>query len=156
MIVEASAPTRIDLSGGTLDLYPLYLFLEGGVTNNAAIDVRCTVRIETRDDSEIHLKSLDLGAELAAPSLDALPTEDDLGLVARVVRFYAPRTGVDVVTTGGRSVVSGRVHAISRPAASTLMPGPGTARWVAGSSSTPTRTRARPAKEVTTAIGAER
>jgi D-glycero-alpha-D-manno-heptose-7-phosphate kinase len=98
MIVKASAPTRIDLSGGTLDLYPLYLFLEGGVTNNAAIDVRCTARIETRDDSEVHLKSLDIGAELAVPSLDALPTEGDLGLVARVVRFYAPRTGVNVVT----------------------------------------------------------
>ena len=53
MIVEATAPTRIDLSGGTFDLYPLYLFLDGGVTNNAAIDLYSKVRIETRDDPEI-------------------------------------------------------------------------------------------------------
>lgn len=98
MIVEARAPTRIDLSGGTLDLYPLYLFLEGGVTNNAAIDLWSTVRIETREDAAVHLRSVDSGVELEAPSVDQLPLDQELSLVARVVRFYAPRTGVNVVT----------------------------------------------------------
>ena len=32
MIVESTAPCRIDLAGGTLDIYPLYLFEEGGIT----------------------------------------------------------------------------------------------------------------------------
>ena len=98
MVVEATTPTRIDLSGGTLDLYPLYLFLEGGVTNNAAIDLYSTVRIETRDDPEVHLKSVDTGAELRAPSMEALPVDKELSLVARVVNFYAPETGVNVST----------------------------------------------------------
>jgi len=98
MVVEASAPTRIDLSGGTLDLYPLYLFLDGGVTNNAAIDLYSKVRIETRDDREVHLRSIDTGAELRAPSVEALPVNRELSLVARVVKFYAPRTGVAVIT----------------------------------------------------------
>lgn len=98
MIVEATTPTRIDLSGGTLDLYPLYLFTEGGITNNAAIDLYSQVRIETRDDPEVYLKSIDTGAELRAPSADALPMDEELSLVARVVRFYAPKTGVDVTT----------------------------------------------------------
>ncbi len=98
MVVEASTPTRIDLSGGTLDLYPLYLFTEGGVTNNAAIDIRCEVRVETRDDPEIHLRSTDTGAQLRAPSLEALPLDAELSLVARVVKFYAPNTGVNVIT----------------------------------------------------------
>ncbi len=98
MIVEARTPTRIDLSGGTLDLYPLYLFLEGGVTNNAAIDLWSRVRIETRKDREIHLVSEDTGAALSAPSLADLPLDQELSLVARVVKFYAPRTGVNVTT----------------------------------------------------------
>ena len=34
MTVEAVAPCRIDLAGGTLDIYPLYLFEEGGITVN--------------------------------------------------------------------------------------------------------------------------
>jgi D-glycero-alpha-D-manno-heptose-7-phosphate kinase len=98
MIVEAVAPARIDLSGGTLDLYPLYLFLDGGVTNNAAIDLYSKVRIETRDDREVHLRSIDTDTQLVAPSVAMLPVDRELSLVARVVRFYAPKTGVNVTT----------------------------------------------------------
>ncbi|UCC68974.1 MAG: GHMP kinase [Armatimonadota bacterium] len=98
MIVEATTPTRIDLSGGTLDLYPLYLFLDGGVTNNAAIDLLSKVRIEPRDDRQVHLRSVDTDAELVAPSIEELPVDRELSLVARVVRFYRPKTGVNVIT----------------------------------------------------------
>jgi D-glycero-alpha-D-manno-heptose-7-phosphate kinase len=98
MIVEATTPTRIDLAGSTLDLYPLYLFLEGGITDNAAINWLSKVRIETRDDREVHLRSEDLGTELVARSAKELPLDQDLSLVARVVRFYAPKTGVNVIT----------------------------------------------------------
>ena len=36
--VEARAPTRIDLAGGTVDLWPLFLLHDDPVTVNAAID----------------------------------------------------------------------------------------------------------------------
>lgn len=98
MIVEAQAPTRIDLAGGTLDLYPLYLFLEGGLTDNIAIDLFSKVRVEARDDAEIHLRSLDTGVTLEAPSIEALPVNRELSLVARLVSHYRPRTGVTVTT----------------------------------------------------------
>lgn len=44
--VEASAPARIDLAGGTLDLWPLHVLHPGSVTVNLAIDrrARCRVR----------------------------------------------------------------------------------------------------------------
>ena len=44
--IESSAPTRIDLAGGTMDIWPLYLFHEGAQTLNAAISLRahCTIR----------------------------------------------------------------------------------------------------------------
>src|SRR5437868_15542620 len=45
--VEATAPTRIDLAGGTLDIWPLYLFHPGAVTVNCAIDRRAWCRVET-------------------------------------------------------------------------------------------------------------
>jgi len=107
MIVEARTPTRIDLSGGTLDLHPLYLFLDGGVTNNAAIDLWSTVRIETREDTEIHLKSIDTAAELAVGSLAELPVDTELSLLARVVKLYAPQTGVNVTTNNLSPLGSG-------------------------------------------------
>jgi len=37
MVIESIEPSRIDLAGGRLDTYPLYLFEEGGITVNAAI-----------------------------------------------------------------------------------------------------------------------
>ncbi|HEY4579994.1 MAG TPA: hypothetical protein VIG89_03070, partial [Candidatus Acidoferrales bacterium] len=37
MRIHSVAPTRIDLAGGTLDIWPLYLFHPGAVTVNAAI-----------------------------------------------------------------------------------------------------------------------
>jgi len=45
-IVEATAPTRIDLAGGTLDIWPLYLFHPGAVTVNVAIDRRAFCRVD--------------------------------------------------------------------------------------------------------------
>ena len=42
--IHASAPTRIDLAGGTLDIWPLYLFHDGAQTLNAAISLRAQLR----------------------------------------------------------------------------------------------------------------
>ena len=50
MIIETSAPTRIDLAGGTMDIWPLYLFHDGASTLNAAISLRAHVQIEPHDD----------------------------------------------------------------------------------------------------------
>jgi D-glycero-alpha-D-manno-heptose-7-phosphate kinase len=98
MIVEAVAPCRIDLAGGTLDIYPLYLFEDGGITVNIGIDLFSSVRLATRDDTRVHIRSLDTGAELVADALNDLPLGGPLDLVARLLRFYPPRSGVDVET----------------------------------------------------------
>lgn len=98
MIVEAVAPCRIDLAGGTLDIYPLFLFEEGGITVNMAVDVNSEVRVVSRPDTRVHLRSLDTGAEQSADSADTLATGGPLDLIARLVRFYRPSTGVDVET----------------------------------------------------------
>ncbi len=98
MKIEASSPTRIDLAGGTLDVYPLYLFEEGGLTVNLGITLKSYVRLETREDDEIHLFAEDMEEELSAPSVDELPLEGPMKLVARVVKFYTPRCGINVYT----------------------------------------------------------
>ena len=46
---EASAPARIDLAGGTLDLWPLYVLHPGSVTVNVAIDLRARCRVGKRE-----------------------------------------------------------------------------------------------------------
>jgi len=46
LAVESSAPARVDLAGGTLDLWPLHVLHPGSVTVNLAINLlaRCRVR----------------------------------------------------------------------------------------------------------------
>jgi len=98
MAIRATAPTRIDLAGGTLDIYPLNLFVDGGITLNMGISLLSHATLEPREDSEIHLRSEDTGAALQAPDVASLPLGKELDLVARIVKFYPPRTGVNVTT----------------------------------------------------------
>ena len=107
MNVEAVAPCRIDLAGGTLDIWPLYLFLDGGLTVNIGIDLYSRVRISARQDQRIHLHSLDTGAELEAGSVEELPLGGPLDLVARAVRFYRPAAGIDLWTENSAPKGSG-------------------------------------------------
>jgi D-glycero-alpha-D-manno-heptose-7-phosphate kinase len=102
--IEARAPTRIDLAGGTLDIWPLYLFHEGAITVNAAITRYATCVIETRRDPRIELVSRDTRRRESFASLTALarPSHYRLPLLARLVRFFRPRTGL-VLTTNSEA-----------------------------------------------------
>ncbi len=48
MEITVTAPNRIDLAGGTTDLYPLYLLMEGGYTVNLAISLSSRVILRER------------------------------------------------------------------------------------------------------------
>ncbi len=96
MKVSAIVPTRIDLAGGTLDVYPLYLFEDGGLTVNAAVNIYGHVTVEERSDARIYIHSEDTGAEEAFGSLAEMPMGGDLDLVKRTLRFYRPHCGLNV------------------------------------------------------------
>jgi D-glycero-alpha-D-manno-heptose-7-phosphate kinase len=70
--VEARAPTRIDLAGGTLDLWPLCLLHDRALTLNAAIDLFAVARVETTGDGGLEVISKDRGARFRCASLDDL------------------------------------------------------------------------------------
>lgn len=95
MIIESSAPTRVDLAGGTIDIWPLYLFHPGASTVNFAISMRASCRIETRDDDRIILESLDrdVGFETKVGDLANLINEPRLELISKLVHFFNPTTG---------------------------------------------------------------
>src|SRR4051812_49082912 len=59
--ITSSAPTRIDLAGGTIDIWPLYLFHQPAVTINAAISLRAHCVIDSRPDGKILIVSEDTG-----------------------------------------------------------------------------------------------
>lgn len=102
MIIESSAPTRVDLAGGTIDIWPLYLFHTGASTVNFAISLRASCRIETRDDGRIVLESRDrkVSFETNLAAIEDLIREERLELISKLVHFFKPTTGFHLVAHG--------------------------------------------------------
>lgn len=95
MIIESSAPTRVDLAGGTIDIWPLYLFHAGASTVNFALSLRAHCRIETRDDDRIILESKDREVmfESSLGTIENLVHDERLELISKLVHFFKPTTG---------------------------------------------------------------
>jgi D-glycero-alpha-D-manno-heptose-7-phosphate kinase len=100
MKITAKAPCRVDLAGGTIDIWPLYLFHSNPVTVNFAVDRFASCVLRTRADARITLRSRDLKSAEEFESLAALRAAKryKLPLAAYVVRYFAPETGLDLET----------------------------------------------------------
>ena len=100
MLIESSAPTRVDLAGGTIDIPPLFLFHEGAATVNFAINLLAHCRIETRDDNKIRLESVDQREclETTVADISTLKDEPRLKLLSKLVYFFRPETGFTMTT----------------------------------------------------------
>ena len=98
--VTATAPCRVDLAGGTLDIWPLYLFHSGAVTVNFAVNVLTRCSITKTPGSRIELKSLDTGKSDSFANADELcrAKKFNHSLAANLVRFFAPEGGFTLET----------------------------------------------------------
>ena len=96
----AFAPCRADLAGGTIDLWPLYLFHPGALTLNFAVNILTSCKITPLKGRRIHLRSLDTREEELFSSLDELrhARRFRLPLAARLLQFFAPKEGLFVET----------------------------------------------------------
>ena len=96
-VIEASAPTRVDLAGGTLDIWPVYLFHPGAVTVNVAIDRRAWCRVETGIDG-IEIESKDTVQKVKAATVADVIASGKLTLAAHILQALGVETGVRVIT----------------------------------------------------------
>jgi D-glycero-alpha-D-manno-heptose-7-phosphate kinase len=98
--ITAQAPCRADLAGGTMDLWPLYLFHPGALTLNFALNILTACRITPLAGKQIHLRSLDTKREEQFASLDALrrARRFRLPLAAHLLQFFAPKEGLLIET----------------------------------------------------------
>jgi D-glycero-alpha-D-manno-heptose-7-phosphate kinase len=102
--IVAHAPARIDLAGGTLDIWPLPLIVPPPATTvNVALDLPATATWTPSDDGAIRLHSSDRRAEERHASIDAL--RESLGrgggplrLLARAVEAVEPPGGFTLGT----------------------------------------------------------
>ena len=99
MRVEARAPTRVDLAGGTVDIWPLYLFHPGAQTVNIAIRCFASCLVETRGDRRIEFVSQDQKIRESHASLSRLELgRSALPLLRELVLFFEPRRGLTIRT----------------------------------------------------------
>jgi D-glycero-alpha-D-manno-heptose-7-phosphate kinase len=98
--IVAQAPCRVDLAGGTMDLWPLYLFHPGAVTLNFAVNVLTRCKVTRLTDKTIRLISLDTKAAEEFADFEQLCSVRKFKhpLAGHLVRFFAPEGGFEVET----------------------------------------------------------
>jgi len=98
--IVSQAPCRADLAGGTIDLWPLYLFHSGALTINFAVEILTTCRVRPLRGKRILLRSRDTRKEESFNSLDDLNRAKKFRhpLAARLVQFFVPQQGLEIET----------------------------------------------------------
>ena len=127
--ITSSAPTRIDLAGGTIDIWPLYLFHDGASTLNAAISLRAHAQVDPRTDGRIEVRSIDTDCRLSASDWSELSGSGELPLLALLARHYQLENAT--LTTRGESPAGAGIAGSS---ALTIAVVGALARWTGGSS----------------------
>jgi D-glycero-alpha-D-manno-heptose-7-phosphate kinase len=122
--IRTSAPTRIDLAGGTIDIWPLYLFHPGACTLNAAISIRAHAEIEPRTDGQIELLSIDTNTRVVAASSADLDGTEDLPLLSLMAREFGLQNAT-LITRGESPAGAG----IAGSSALTIAACAALARW---------------------------
>jgi D-glycero-alpha-D-manno-heptose-7-phosphate kinase len=85
--VSAKAPTRIDLAGGTLDLWPLQHLLDHKMTVNVAVTLNANVEVCESIDGKFHLISQDQNSSFTGNFQEACSTRELplLGLLVKAL-----------------------------------------------------------------------
>jgi D-glycero-alpha-D-manno-heptose-7-phosphate kinase len=82
-------PNRVDIAGGTLDIYPLYLLIGDAMTVNAAVAVRSEVVVRPFRRGAARLTSGNFGIAATAADTHGFSIEAKMGLLS-LVRNEAP------------------------------------------------------------------
>lgn len=106
--IIVKSPTRVDLAGGTLDMWPLYLLVGEAVTVNVAIDIFTTAEIHPLEDSQIVLDSKDLNLTKKYANLQECLSDTDprMTLLQAQIRYWKPQRGF-ILKTQSDSPVGG-------------------------------------------------
>jgi len=96
--VIVRAPVRADLAGGTLDLWPLYLFHPGARTVNVAISYYAESEVSETGDNAIEIHLTDQQYDQRYDTLQQLAADPKAALIRRVLEHFHHVTGVRIIT----------------------------------------------------------
>jgi D-glycero-alpha-D-manno-heptose-7-phosphate kinase len=95
--VIVRAPVRADLAGGTLDLWPLYLFHPGARTVNVAISYHAESEVAETGDEAIDIHLTDQQYEQRYASIHELAADPKATLIHRALEHFN-LTGIRITT----------------------------------------------------------
>src|SRR5262245_23433886 len=87
---RAVAPTRIDLAGGTLDIWPICHLVEDAVTVNLAIGLHASADVTPRKDGKLVVRSVDRGRDVTLALPLRRPPSGPLSWLVRLTHAVAP------------------------------------------------------------------
>ncbi len=97
MNLTSRAPTRIDLAGGTLDIWPLYLLVNQSATVNVAIDLYAEARVESAQ-KVWRVEDLDSGRRVEVNDPRDLEKHPGAEIAGALVRHFAPAGPLSIQT----------------------------------------------------------
>jgi D-glycero-alpha-D-manno-heptose-7-phosphate kinase len=100
-------PNRVDIAGGTLDIYPLYLLLGDAMTVNAAVAVRSEVAVRPFRRGAARLSSGNFGIAVTAVDTHGFSSGGKMGLLSRALRHFPAVSGVEFLVRNEAPVGSG-------------------------------------------------
>lgn len=107
--ITVKSPTRVDLAGGTLDLWPLYSFIGPCITLNVAINIWTEAQLTPQMGSEIEIESIDVGLKSSFANLKEFLAAQDpkLRLFQTLIRYFQPTQGFSLKTRSESPVGGG-------------------------------------------------
>jgi len=106
-LIRVSAPARIDLAGGTLDIFPISQLEQGAVTVNLGIDRYATATARARADGLFVLKATDRKLRERLDGREALAASALLPLHREVALHVGPQSGIELTSRSGVPAGSG-------------------------------------------------
>lgn len=109
MTISFKSPTRVDLAGGTLDLWPINAIMGGTCTVNMAIDIFTYAELTELADMQVEIELTDTGVKKRYPSLvDFLNDRDSsVSLIRVIAEHFKPSKGFRIVTRSESPVGGG-------------------------------------------------
>ncbi len=95
--ITVRVPVRADLAGGTLDLWPLYLFHHGACTVNTAISLHAECEISGVEGTGVEVHLTDNDYHKVYTSILQLSNDPAVGLISKAVEHFQT-TGIRIVT----------------------------------------------------------
>ena len=100
-------PNRVDIAGGTLDIYPLYLLIGDAMTVNAAVAVRSEVTVRPFRGGAARLASGNFGIAATAADTHGFSPGGKMDLLSGALRHFPAVSGVDILVRNEAPVGSG-------------------------------------------------